>query len=70
MSGKLRRSPGSPPDGATTHIGIGDLVRTSANLHPQFHVIAIAGDRAWLREVQHGSDHVVPAAQCRRVGRS
>ena len=70
MSGHPQQSPEDVADDPTPRIGVGDLVRTSANSHPQFKVIAIAGDRAWLREVQHGTDHVVPAAQCRRAGAS
>ena len=56
------------PDEAARNIGVGDRVRTGENAHPQFNVIAIVGNRAWLRDLQHGSDHVVPIDQCRRVG--
>lgn len=42
-------------------------MRTSDNLHPQFKVIAVTDDRAWIRDTQYGADHVVPIDQCRRI---
>jgi len=45
---------------------VGDLVRTGPNFHPHFQVIAVTDDRAWVRELQHGTDHVVPIKRCRR----
>jgi hypothetical protein len=48
-------------------IRAGDAVRTGANRHPFYRVIAIDGDRAWLRDVQHATDHIVPLARCRRI---
>jgi len=49
---------------------VGGLVRTGENSHPQFHIIAIAADRAWIRDIQHGTDHVVPVDLCRKIGDS
>jgi len=48
-------------------VAIGDLVRTGDNIHPQFHVIALTDDRAWIRDTQHGADHIVPIHRCRRI---
>lgn len=48
-------------------IDIGDLVRTGENFQPRYHVIAVTQDRAWIRDTQHGTDHVVPLDRCRRI---
>jgi len=45
----------------------GDLVRTGANLFPHFEVLAVHGDKAWVRNVQNGADHLAPLARCRRI---
>jgi len=44
-----------------------DTVRTGDNAHPLYRVIAVHGDRAWLRDIQYETDHVVPVAHCERV---
>lgn len=58
----------SPTDlrGETTP-SVGDLVRTSNNFHPQFQIVALTEDRAWIRDTQHGTDHIVPVDRCRRI---
>jgi hypothetical protein len=48
-------------------INVGDLVRTSPNLFPHWRVIAIDGDKAWLRDVQTQSDGVTELIRCRKV---
>lgn len=48
-------------------IRAGDLVRTGANLHPHYTVIAIYGEKAWLRNVQSGQDGLTPLSRCRKV---
>jgi hypothetical protein len=48
-------------------VTIGDLIRTGENCHPQYQVIAVKNDRAWIRDVQSGVDHVVPIARCRKI---
>jgi hypothetical protein len=45
----------------------GDVVRTSANYFPHFTVIAVDGDKAWLRNIQSGGDSLVALSRCRRV---
>ena len=54
-------------DGATWQAAPGDLVRTGENFHPHYRVIAVTGDKAWIRDVQYGSDHIVPADRCRAI---
>ena len=49
------------------HIVAGDLVRTGANAFPQYRVIAVYGDKAWLRDVQYGSDGVTSLTLCRKI---
>jgi len=49
------------------HIVAGDLVRSGENLFPHFEVIAVHGDKAWVRNVQNGADHLAPLARCRRI---
>jgi hypothetical protein len=48
-------------------IAAGDLVRTGANAFPQYRVIAVYGDKAWLRDVQYGSDGITSVTLCRKI---
>ena len=45
----------------------GDLVRTGANAFPQYRVIAVCGDKVWLRDVQYGSDGITTLSLCRKI---
>ena len=45
----------------------GDLVRTGPNLFPHFEVIAVHGDKAWVRNVQDGGDHLALLSRCRKI---
>jgi hypothetical protein len=45
----------------------GDQVRCGENLYPHFEVIAIDGDKAWLRNVIDRSDHLAPLSRCRKL---
>ena len=67
MSAVALRSRANVLRGETAHISVGDLIRTGENFHPHYEVIAITDDRAWVRDTQHGTDHVVPIDTCRRV---
>lgn len=49
-------------------ICVGDLVRTGENYHPHFTVIAISGDKAWVRNVQNGADSLAQLDRCRKIG--
>ena len=45
----------------------GDLVRSGPNLFPHFEVIAVHGDKAWVRNVQNGADHLAQLSRCRKI---
>lgn len=45
----------------------GDLVRTGLNLCPQFEVIAVFGQKAWVRNVDNGEDHLALLSRCRKI---
>ena len=57
-----------PRSDTAPSLQVGDLVRTGENRHPHYQVIAVSADRAWLRDVQCGADHIVPVARCRGIG--
>ena len=48
-------------------IKAGDLVRTGPNLFPHYEVIAVHGDKAWVRNVQNGLDGVTNVNRCRKM---
>jgi hypothetical protein len=48
-------------------IHVGDVVRMGANLYPQYAVVAIDGDKAWVRNVLNGADSLAHLSRCRRV---
>lgn len=48
-------------------IQVGDLVRTGPNLHPHFEVVAVHGDKAWVRNTQNGTDHLALISRCRKI---
>lgn len=48
-------------------IQAGDLVRTGLNANPQFRVIAIHGDKAWVRNIDNGLDGLTAVSRCRRI---
>jgi hypothetical protein len=64
MSALPWRSPGTQRG---AQVRPGDLVRTGENFHPHYHVIALTDDRAWIRDAQHGTDHVVPIDRCAKI---
>ena len=45
----------------------GDIVRTGQNQFPHFEVIAVNGEKAWLRDVQSGEDHLAIVSRCRKL---
>lgn len=67
MSVLAWRSPTDRREEETSHVSVGDLIRTGENFHPHYEVIAMTKDRAWIRNTQHGTDHVVPIDRCRRI---
>lgn len=48
-------------------IRVGDLVRAGPNLYPHFEVIAVHGEKAWVRNVDNGSDHLAMVSRCRKI---
>jgi len=48
-------------------IRVGDLVRTGPNLHPHYKVIAVDGDKAWVRNVVSGVDALALLSRCRPI---
>ncbi len=48
-------------------IQVGDLVRTGPNLYPHYEVLAVNGDKAWVRNVQNGLDGVTALNRCRKI---
>lgn len=52
---------------ATLHVAVGDLVRAGENFHRHYRVIALTEDRAWIRDTQHGTDHIVSVDRCRKI---
>ena len=53
--------------GYEEQITAGDLVRTGPNHFPYFEVVAVHGDKAWVRNVQNGSDHLALVSRCRKI---
>jgi hypothetical protein len=45
----------------------GDIVRTGANLYPHFEVLAVHGEKAWVRNVQNGADSLALLSRCRKI---
>jgi len=48
-------------------IQAGDLVRTGPNLYPHFEVVAVNGDKAWVRNTVTGADSLAILSRCRRI---
>lgn len=45
----------------------GDLVRTGPNLFPHFTVMAVIGDKAWVRNCDTGADGITGLTRCRKI---
>lgn len=45
----------------------GDFVTTGPNLHPRYEVLAVHGDKAWVRDVQSKADFLALLNRCRLV---
>jgi len=48
-------------------IRTGDIVAMGQNHFPHFEVVAISGDKAWVRNVVNGADHLAFVNRCRRL---
>ena len=69
MSALAWSSPAELREKAGECILVGDMIRTGENCHPQYHVIAISQDRAWIRDARHGTDHIIAIERCRKIHR-
>jgi hypothetical protein len=45
----------------------GDTVRMGENLFPHYQVLAVNGEKAWVRNVLNGVDALALISRCRRV---
>ena len=45
----------------------GDVVRTSNNNKPQYQVLAVQSDKAWVRNLDTKLDAIVELGRCRRI---
>jgi hypothetical protein len=45
----------------------GDVVRMGNNFHPHYAVIAVHGEKVWVRNLQSGEDHLAQVGRCRRL---
>jgi hypothetical protein len=48
-------------------VHVGDIVRMGANLYPQYTVVAIDGEKAWVRNALNGADGLALLSRCRRI---
>ena len=48
-------------------IQTGDMVRTGPNLYPHFTVMAVVGDKVWVRNTETGSDGITGLTRCRKI---
>lgn len=45
----------------------GDIVRTGENFHPHYEVLAVHGEKAWVKNVQNGADCLALLSRCRKI---
>jgi hypothetical protein len=45
----------------------GDVVRMGQNSFPHFEVLAVHGEKAWVRNVQNGGDSLAQLSRCRKI---
>jgi hypothetical protein len=67
VSALARKRPNERLGEAGPSIAVGDVIRTGDNFHPHYRVIALTEDRVWIRDTQHGTDHIVPLDRCNRI---
>ena len=48
-------------------IRVGDVVRANENRHPHYRILALSHAMAWIRDVQYGTDHVVPIDRVHKI---
>ena len=67
MSALAWKSPNDLLGTQTAFVAVGDVIRTGENFHPHYRVIALTEDRAWVRDTQHGTDHIITLDRCNRI---
>ena len=67
MSAALSRPAAGETGERGSGLAVGDLVRTGRNFYPHYRVIALTDDRAWVRDVNYRTDHIVPIDRCSRI---
>lgn len=67
MSALAWKAPADLLGDGSAHVAVGDVIRTGENCHPHYQIIAMSDDRAWIRDTQHGTDHIVPIDRCTRI---
>jgi len=45
----------------------GDMVRMGQNLYPHFEVVAVRGDKVWVRDLETNADHIALTSRCRKI---
>lgn len=48
-------------------IQTGDMVRTGPNLFPHFSVMAVVGEKVWVRNLDTGADGITAISRCRKI---
>ena len=54
-------------DAAPNDIRPCDRVCTGANVHPNHEVIAVYGDKAWIRDLRTGCDGITGLSRCHKA---
>ena len=67
MTALVWQSPADLLGMTAPRVSVGDLVRTGEYFHPHYQVIALSENRAWIKDTQHGMDHVVPLDRFARI---
>ena len=53
--------------GSTPSVSLGMFVRAGEDAHPHYQLIALRDGRAWVRDVQHGTHHIIPFDRCQNL---
>jgi hypothetical protein len=62
------RSPADLRGASEPSVGSGELILAGETLHPHYQLIALGEDKAWVRDLQLGTDHIIPIDRCRKTG--
>jgi hypothetical protein len=54
------------PERARDDIRPGDRVCTGANVHPNHEIIAVYGEKAWIRDLRTGCDGITSLTRCHK----